>query len=64
MGEMLGAISHQWRQPLNVLAGHIQFLDDDYYEGLVDEKYIDSFIKKNYELIEFMWIYTVKTWTF
>jgi signal transduction histidine kinase len=54
MGEMLGAISHQWRQPLNVLAGHIQFLDDDYYEGLVDEKYIDSFIKKNYELIEFM----------
>ena len=54
MGEMLGAIAHQWRQPLNVLSGHIQFLGDDFEDGMIDKDYIERFINKNYELVEFM----------
>ncbi|MBF0265516.1 MAG: hypothetical protein HQL46_09615 [Gammaproteobacteria bacterium] len=54
MGEMIGAIAHQWRQPLNALNINIQNLDDDYEDGLIDEKFINNFIKKNHKTIEFM----------
>ncbi len=54
MGEMIGAIAHQWRQPLNTLSGNIQFLDDDFDDNMIDEKYIEQFINKNMELIKFM----------
>ncbi len=54
MGEMIGNIAHQWRQPLNALSGHIQFLDDDYDDKLVDKKYIDNFIISNMKIIRFM----------
>ncbi|HIP44955.1 MAG TPA: HAMP domain-containing histidine kinase, partial [Sulfurospirillum arcachonense] len=54
MGEMLGNIAHQWRQPLNALNINIQNLDDDFDEGLIDEKFIEEFIDKNREIIEFM----------
>ncbi|MGM0623544.1 MAG: PAS domain-containing protein, partial [Campylobacterota bacterium] len=46
MGEMIGAIAHQWRQPLNALNINIQNLDDDYDEGLIDTKFIQNFIDK------------------
>ncbi|MEA3554807.1 MAG: ATP-binding protein [Campylobacterota bacterium] len=54
MGEMIGAIAHQWRQPLNALSGHIQFLEDDFDDKLVDKKYITKFVDKNMEFIKFM----------
>ena len=54
MGEMIGAIAHQWRQPLNALSGHIQFLKDDFQDNLVDQKYINNFINKNMGFIKFM----------
>ncbi len=54
MGEMIGAIAHQWRQPLNVLNIHIQNLDDDFEEGLIDRAFIDRFIETNSEIIRFM----------
>ncbi len=54
MGEMIGAIAHQWRQPLNALSGNIQFLDDDFEDEMIDEEYIEKFIGKNMELIKFM----------
>ena len=54
MGEMVGAIAHQWRQPLNSLNIHIQNLDDDYAEGLIDEEFIDNFIAKQTQTINFM----------
>jgi signal transduction histidine kinase len=44
MGEMISAIAHQWRQPLNALSINIQNLDEDYLDGLVDEKFIEEFI--------------------
>ena len=54
MGEMVGAIAHQWRQPLNSLSINIQNLDDDYMDGLIDENFIDSFISKQTKTIQFM----------
>ena len=54
MGEMIGAIAHQWRQPLNALAGHIQFIEDDYEDNLIDKKYLEEFVVKNMEFIDFM----------
>jgi len=54
MGEMIGAISHQWRQPLNSLALNIQLLEDLYEDGVLDEKEIKKFVNKNMQTIEFM----------
>ncbi len=54
MGEMIGAIAHQWRQPLNVLNINIQNLDDDFEDGLIDRDFIDRFIRENSEIIHFM----------
>ena len=54
MGEMIGAIAHQWRQPLNAVSINIQNLDDDYEDGLIDASFIARFIQKNSRIIEFM----------
>ena len=54
MGEMVGAIAHQWRQPLNSLNINIQNLDDDYADNLINEKFIDKFIEKQTKTIHFM----------
>jgi len=55
MGEMIGAIAHQWRQPLNTISTGIQNLKYDYKEGkLEDEIYIKSFIDKNKKTVKFM----------
>jgi len=45
---MIGAIAHQWRQPLNVISTGIQNLKYDFKEGkLRDEEYVKEFIDKN-----------------
>jgi len=54
MGEMIGAIAHQWRQPLNVLGIEIQGLKYNYKNGDIDEKFIEEFIAKNKKTIQFM----------
>jgi PAS domain S-box-containing protein len=54
MGEMMGAIAHQWRQPLNALSINIQGLMDDFEEGLIDEDFVDEYIAKNQNIILFM----------
>ena len=55
MGEMIGAIAHQWRQPLNILTTSIQNLKYDFKEGkLNDEHFIENFIEKNKKTIKFM----------
>jgi signal transduction histidine kinase len=54
MGEMMGAIAHQWRQPLNALNLNIQNLEDDFDEGLIDRAFVKGFIAKNTQTILFM----------
>ncbi len=54
MGEMIGAIAHQWRQPLNEIGIAIQNLKYDYEDGLIDKEFLESFIEKNKEIIRFM----------
>jgi PAS domain S-box-containing protein len=54
MGEMMGAIAHQWRQPLNALSINIQELQDDFEEDLISEEFIEDFINKNQNIILFM----------
>jgi signal transduction histidine kinase len=54
MGEMIGAIAHQWRQPLNALNINIQNLDDDFEDGLIDQNFIEDFIQRNHDTIAFM----------
>jgi len=54
MGEMIGAIAHQWRQPLNALSINIQNLEDDFHEGLIDEAFIAAFVTYNQNIIAFM----------
>ena len=54
MGEMIGAIAHQWRQPLSVISSNIQALKYDYEDGLIDFDFIKEFINKNQKIIKFM----------
>ena len=54
MGEMIGAIAHQWRQPLNELAMRIQALK--YYIKKTEDldAYLDQFVSDNMSTIQFM----------
>ncbi len=54
MGEMIGAIAHQWRQPLNALSLIIQGLQIRYKRGMLNEQEIDEMVKKSKRQIEFM----------
>ncbi|WP_428025841.1 PAS domain-containing sensor histidine kinase [Arcobacter sp.] len=54
MGEMLGNIAHQWRQPLNNVSLILQFLRDNYKNIAVSEEQIDKFINKANKHIEYM----------
>ncbi len=40
MGEMMDAVAHQWKQPLNSLSMMNDMLKDDFENGLVDTAYI------------------------
>ncbi len=54
MGEMIGAIAHQWRQPLNELSIRIQKLKYAYKNEKINEEFVTTFIKKNQLTINFM----------
>jgi len=42
MGEMMDAVAHQWKQPLNSISMMNDMLKDDFKDGLVDQEYIDD----------------------
>lgn len=54
MGEMVGAIAHQWRQPLNELGIRIQKVKRAFKKGTLDELYIENFVSNNMDTIRFM----------
>lgn len=51
MGQMLSAISHQWRQPLNSLGMVIQDILDEYDEKGVTKEYLEDAVSKAVKLI-------------
>lgn len=54
MGEMMAAIAHQWKQPLNAVAVIIQDLEDAYRYGEIDEAYISDTVKNTMAQVNFM----------
>ena len=54
MGEMIGNIAHQWRQPLNNVSLILQFLRDNYKNETVSNEQLDKFMNKANTHIEYM----------
>jgi signal transduction histidine kinase len=51
---MLGAIAHQWRQPLNTLGMCVQNIGDVCAQGDLDRPYIDKTVRKSMGQIQHM----------
>ncbi|RLA71646.1 MAG: hypothetical protein DRG24_04980, partial [Epsilonproteobacteria bacterium] len=45
MGEMMDAVAHQWKQPLNALSMYADLLQMDFKEGNVNASYIDELVE-------------------
>lgn len=54
MGEMIGAIAHQWRQPLNAIGLIIQDIKDAYEFGEMNKEYLDATVKKGMDIVNHM----------
>ena len=54
MGEMLGAIAHQWRQPLNTLSTYIASLQSAYYNDRINGKFVDQLVTGADSQVQFM----------
>lgn len=54
MGEMIGAIAHQWRQPLNALGVYIQELPELLEENALTKDSIDVIVANSMKQISFM----------
>jgi signal transduction histidine kinase len=54
MGEMVGSIAHQWRQPLNVVALLVSDIVEAYEFDELDEEYMEKAQKDIMENIKFM----------
>jgi len=54
LGEMIGLIAHQWKQPLNAVSLIVQDLNDAYSYGELDDKYIHNSVKSTMEQVTFM----------
>ena len=54
MGEMIGHIAHQWRQPLSQLGGIFMNIDSAMEFNELTPKYINEKMKKANELIKYM----------
>ena len=54
MGEMIGAIAHQWRQPLNTLSITVQDISDAFNHGELDKPYIEKNVDRAVRQIEYM----------
>ena len=54
MGEMIGNIAHQWRQPISTISLLIQDINDAYEYGELTDEYIKDFSNKTLKQISFM----------
>ncbi len=54
MGEMLGAIAHQWRQPLNTLSTYIASLQSAFYNKRIDKEFVETLVSNADNQVQFM----------
>lgn len=54
MGEMIGNIAHQWRQPISTISLLIQDINDAYDYGDLNKEYLNDFSAKTLKQIRFM----------
>ncbi|WP_324082604.1 PAS domain-containing sensor histidine kinase [Geomonas sp.] len=54
LGEMIGNIAHQWRQPLNTLGLIVQELPRMYQRGMFDQEYLDASTARAMQVINYM----------
>ncbi len=54
MGEMLGNIAHQWRQPLNNVSLFLQFIKTNYDKKNVDKDLVVKYFHKAFTQIDYM----------
>lgn len=54
MGEMIGAIAHQWRQPLNLLGILVQNIRYSFYDGELNRDNVEKYTTSAIEQINFM----------
>lgn len=54
MGEMLGAIAHQWRQPLNILSTYVASLQAAYFNKAIDKQFVETLVRNADIQIQFM----------
>lgn len=54
MGEMIGVIAHQLKQPLNILSLYCNDVKTSYEYNEIDEKFIEDFSKNTKEQIQFL----------
>ena len=54
MGEMIGVIAHQLKQPLNILSLYCNDVTDSYKYNEIDDKFIEDFSKNTKEQIKFL----------
>ncbi len=54
MGEMIGNIAHQWRQPLTQVSGLFLDLESAYEYKVLDKKYLTNRVNEANDLLEYM----------
>ncbi len=54
MGEMIGNIAHEWRQPLHIIALLIQDLKECYLHGSFSIEYLDNAVNSVMDVIQYM----------
>lgn len=54
MGEMMGYVAHQWKQPLNVIGLCVQNIQEHYNFGQLDEGFLSKTVDKTNELVRNM----------
>ncbi len=54
MGEMIGNIAHQWRQPLNSIGLIIQDVEDAYEYKELNKEYLHNSVSEMMEIIKYM----------
>jgi len=52
MGEMMDAVAHQWKQPINSIKMYIEMLGYDYEDNMVDQEYINNFQQRIFSQID------------